>query len=678
MPTSDRVDTLDPTTVGTNRVRLILDLTVAGRTHHVSTEPHDVEHEDGTVYAYVAGLDDVDWEQALTFFSDDPGDTAVPISVTLPDVDFAELAALGHDLAAGSAELSRHVEGTLYGQRQVVVRGDLSEPTFGALGEPFAFSVVSAATTDDTQWPPSTCVIDSTTWPDAAEGVEGEVYPMVIGTPGWLDGPDGGRIAGTPAKLIKYEGIPSPREIKLWFMVSGHRVRASCVWWRDVADSTSVWRCADVEHTEDGLGRTIAYIDLGHTGLTPLYFESLDAAEAADVWCAWAPTPGGHLQVIGRDDLNDNETFTISDGTTSIDFEFECTGGFVATGGGVVVVDVSDEDDPQLTRDQIVDAINLQDFGVRAARGGTYFNDADPANPIPLVSFVVLTNNTPGVSGNVAITDTVAHASFAHGGMEGGLDTYGGMEDPIHGGMLSGAGDASQFLLSLTRTQVDNGRWGANREALNAFQVGFYVDEFVDPMEHWRAHLGEVLPIFVLQGPDGLYPVLWRHDPSEVRDAAERFDVANLDAERVGPVVVSDPLEVANHVSVRWSLIGSKGDQWSRTETVDGSQDGALHVARVSHLRYGQRTRTVDSDVIYDARTAGAVAGWMACAYGLPTSSVAYLVERARVLHLELGSVVAVTDAELHWDGKLFHLVGLRDTDDGLIEITLRSIEAIP
>lgn len=675
MPTSDHVDVLDPTTIGQARVLFLLDLTVAGRVYRISSDYFEVEHEDGSLLAYVDGFEGVDWAERLSLFADSPGDVSLSFSVLLPDVDWAELAAQGHDLARGTAEVSRWVEGTPYGHRQLLLRGVVKEPVYGALGEPLAFSVVTAPLQDASSWPPADCVIDEVTWPDAPVDVWGTVYPFVIGTPGWVQGADGGRLAGSPAPLIKYEGIADPREVKLWFMVAGHRVRASKVWWRDVADPVSVWKSADVEEVEDGKGRTISYINLGHTGVTPEHFESLDAAESADVWISWAPVAGGHIQVVGSGDLLDNETFTISDGTTSITFEFEVTGGFVASGGGVVVVDVTDEDNPQLTRDQMVDQINAQDFGVRATRGGTYFNETDPANPIPLVSFVVLVNESAGTAGNVSIGETVAHLSFDSTGMEGGLATYGGMEDPIGGsGMLTGAGSVTQFFLSQSRQRVDWGRWAAVRSFLDSFEVSLYVDEFVSPWEYVQAHLTEMLPISILLGPDGLYPVVWRHDVSALRNAVQDFDVARLDAERVGPVEVSDPADCANYISVAWAL-NAADDKHSRTETIDGSASGANHVSRVSHGRYGRQERSIQSDMIYDSATARAVASWLSYAYGLPTRRVSYAVPAPGALHLSLGTVVALTDAELHFAGSLWHVVGLRDADDGLLVVTLRSIE---
>ncbi len=122
-----------------------------------------------------------------------------------------------------------------------------------------------------------------------------------------------------------------------------------------------------------------------------------------------------------------NETFTISDGTTSYNFVARM---FTGSSSGQCVNGLTDfmpKDQPcgdgsytimdfggsggssETTRaTNIAYAINATAIGVTATANGTT---------------VDLVNDTPGASGNVDITETVSSGSFVVTGMSGGTDT---------------------------------------------------------------------------------------------------------------------------------------------------------------------------------------------------------------------------------------------------------------
>lgn len=115
----------------------------------------------------------------------------------------------------------------------------------------------------------------------------------------------------------------------------------------------------------------------------------------------------GTITTVAKASLIDGETFTISDGTTAVVFEFDDNG--VTTPGNVPILlgSLVTADD---VRDAIVTAVTgVPDFNVSAISGGA--------------ATVTLSNDFPGTTGNVAITDTVANVGFTHTGMAGGANS---------------------------------------------------------------------------------------------------------------------------------------------------------------------------------------------------------------------------------------------------------------
>jgi hypothetical protein len=112
---------------------------------------------------------------------------------------------------------------------------------------------------------------------------------------------------------------------------------------------------------------------------------------------------------LGGDGVDNNETFTVNDGTNPATvFEFKVDSSFVATGGGVEVVDVSAD----TTADQV------------AARARTAINSVVAGLTVtalaPSGAVMVLRNDAIGTAGNASNAETVANAGFSLTNMTGG------------------------------------------------------------------------------------------------------------------------------------------------------------------------------------------------------------------------------------------------------------------
>jgi len=267
-------DVLDRASLTGTRVFWLLDLSIGGSDFHLSTDSFEVEKADGTALQYLDGIDDVQWEDTLDLFADSPGEVSVPFSVVIPGFNVAQLVSKGFDLAAATGQLSRWIDGTTYEERQVVLKGPLSEPTYGAENEPFAFSLATSPYEDRSILPSPTAVVDEVTWPNAADKANGKTYPTVYGRPG----DHNEAIPGSPAHVV-HTGTKT-------LLIAGHEVSATTVYVCNADVDVTDWDSASVVHTTDGRGRQVATVVVP-AGIT---WSSDDT-----YFVAWAHTSGGGM-----------------------------------------------------------------------------------------------------------------------------------------------------------------------------------------------------------------------------------------------------------------------------------------------------------------------------------------------------------------------------------------------
>lgn len=263
-----------------------------------------------------------------------------------------------------------------------------------------------------------------------------------------------------------------------------------------------------------------------------------------------------------------------------------------------------------------------------------------------------------------------------------GLTRMGGMWDYRRSAALSGAGDVLLEFLRRSTLRVDVGRTAAAAVQLNAYRLSGYFDEDTSNWEWLRANIIPLLPVSIVAGPDGLFPVVWPVDATP-RDAATHLDVDGGAAERSSPVTYSALADAANEVRVAYALdierdlhtrqIRATGDDnWAEAEFDEVLLP--IDVLRASRSRYGLAARTTETDWVYDSATAGKVTYWQAYAHGVCTRSVSYVVPR-ELRWLDLGTLLTVTDSEIAWLDQLCWVEGISDAADDQIEVTLRTIE---
>jgi hypothetical protein len=270
------LDVLPRSAVLGEEVFFLLELVYAGRTFRFATIPLTIESDDGDL-EYDGGLDEVTWEEDIDIGATSPGEASVSLSVVFSDVDVAELVALGHDLGAATAELSRWVTGTVYEDRQVLITSRLSEPTYGAEQEPVSFSLVSGPYEDQTTVPESDEVVDEVSWPNAPDRALGKFYPRIIGAVGRIGT---SQVPASPAVPI----YDANRRL----LVAGHATKAGSVYICNATVDPTVFVNIPLDSSiaaapvTDGRGRRVETVTIALADWSPGY----------EYWAAW-PDEGG-------------------------------------------------------------------------------------------------------------------------------------------------------------------------------------------------------------------------------------------------------------------------------------------------------------------------------------------------------------------------------------------------
>jgi hypothetical protein len=237
---------------------------------------------------------------------------------------------------------------------------------------------------------------------------------------------------------------------------------------------------------------------------------------------------------------------------------------------------------------------------------------------------------------------------------------YVGWYDPLTGaggveagGMVREAGEVLEYLLGLSSLAVDRGRLAAAKPMLSRYLLDGCISARVSPWDVIRDEILPLLPVSLVSGPAGLYPVVWRYD-ARPEDATHILDAdADPAVERSGRIVY-DSSDRANRVEVAYAYSYRRSVYAGSIRLgAVGDEDATPHpLCTWSRARTGRvLDRRLESAWIYDTSTAYAVAEWQAYAYCLPTRTVEFRLPEAQFVHIERGDVVAVTDSTVYLDG---------------------------
>ncbi|MHA1128164.1 MAG: phage tail protein [Alphaproteobacteria bacterium] len=256
-------------------VCLLLEVRFAGKVWRWSTAPISISDSAGELRQFGGGLNELEYSSVLQTLADAPDQASLSFDLIWPD-DVALLIAQGHDMSAGTGEVSAIVEGKLWSDRQVLLSGSIRQPEYGAAGEPVSFTVEEAPFQDAGSWPHQSEKIDATTWPTHQLGEEGLPYVQVFGRPGVYRTEEGAQVYANGSRAMVVETDPSDNTLASTLLIAGHPVISPTVriyymgadgWSPDEGLIDFVTLGIDyqgpVEFVPDGLGHYCSVVRIG-------------------------------------------------------------------------------------------------------------------------------------------------------------------------------------------------------------------------------------------------------------------------------------------------------------------------------------------------------------------------------------------------------------------------------
>lgn len=270
---------------------------------------------------------------------------------------------------------------------------------------------------------------------------------------------------------------------------------------------------------------------------------------------------------------------------------------------------------------------------------------------ITVASVDVSTPALLGVGGLSADLNTTFGVAWTHG--------RGSMSDRANRG-LEGAGDILEWLLHRSSVQVDAGRVLAARERLNRFLLAGCLSQACSPWEVIRKGLMPIVPVSMVHGPRGAYPIAFEFE-------ARFEDVIGEITIRPGRVERRQPVQFEGEITPDFGLCGAYDAQnrshkrrWRLAAAPD--HEGASNtVVQQAWTRWVARAKAwgsgpipaapvneVKSDFVYTSVTADMVLNWRSFAYGLPWALVQLDISRHEFWMLDsLGRPVSFTDEDI-------------------------------
>jgi hypothetical protein len=140
------------------------------------------------------------------------------------------------------------------------------------------------------------------------------------------------------------------------------------------------------------------------------------------------------------------------------------------------------------------------------------------------------------------------------------------------GATMRGAGDVIEWLLGQSGASVDRGRFAAMKPLLNAYKLDFTIDAEVTPWEFLKANIIPLLPISLVSGPAGIYPVVWRYDAT-ARDAVGRLDLSSDPYIERASVVTQDREGIVNEFTIKYAYSVRTGEYQGSARISGGSAE---------------------------------------------------------------------------------------------------------
>ena len=241
----------------------------------------------------------------------------------------------------------------------------------------------------------------------------------------------------------------------------------------------------------------------------------------------------------------------------------------------------------------------------------------------------------------------------------------GGLISPSTNSAITGGGDICLYCLSQGDQQVDFAAWESLRPLLNQYKFsGYITNTEVSPLEFLENEIIPFLPIAVIQGLDGMKPIIdvycqgARPFASFTVIASEEFTLQG-GLQRIG-----DVSSLCNEYTLEYSFDIKHNELRNRmTVTGDSSQVretvSSNMQAQSSFNQYGSRKMIETSNFITDFSTAALVCFDKIRQKSLPNEFAEY-VAAPRFGYMQTGDIILLTDEKLDFVERLAQVVTKR------------------
>lgn len=224
-------------------------------------------------------------------------------------------------------------------------------------------------------------------------------------------------------------------------------------------------------------------------------------------------------------------------------------------------------------------------------------------------------------------------------------DDGGAVSSPIQPSTaLDGAGSLLYLMLKKTGLRIDSAACIAACQYLDAYKVAGYIDADIKSWDWTRQNVLSILPVSMLYGPNGLYPLIWKTDITDADVITSLTDGVNC---RLDGRAQYENTTIVNSCTIKYCLRADTDEYLKRVTIGNKSTDSGLQlIAAASQSRYGVRSETIETAIIYDDATAYRIASDRIRSRGLRRRlvtvdcnwSMAWL-ERGQVVELNVTSL---------------------------------------
>ena len=649
----------------TGRAIFLLTIEYAGQTLRYSTKATTVTSSGaGTTRRYKGALPSLSPRSALDVLSQSPEAPSVSLSLIV-DEPIAQWVDWGHRLESGVGELAWWVEGSTWEQRQVLIRGPLLGAKYGGTGDPLSFTLEPQLRGVGRPMLRARDVVGIDTVGTAAvEAAEGEVMPLVFGSPGTTHTRHA-EVGGVKTRVTRpVAGSPAPRwtedadGVLAVLMCYGHvsvvgNVRVFYKGSPDIGDGNTEMDGADVTLSEDARGEPVTILDV--SGLSTAIRKSTEWA------VGWVDASGAIAE--GRA-IETSHSITLTSADPSANYPLLTFAPGDRVHARTATVNVAFDDAAvtldlhpagnlgDTTYDQFVPAFDPTTIGAYTA----------PETVVKRAGDTLVAVFSPAAStiGSVTITATMeSRRSLAN---VGPVDTLGRL---------------ISWLVARSGQRLARGEWYALEREFPQDVAGF----INKPASYWEYLRDVVLPICPISlrfGPEGVYPVLWRWHAGPGRAVADLVDGTNgvVVIPEVSSARADGEVNTAAFIEYGWDPLYNKyrAQQWLKSQPDDQEDgwrtltgDSAAGIVELAAQTYGVgRVLDLESRIIHTRPTADWVLRHKLAAEGAAHRRVQVETGQAHG-YLREGDVVTLTASTLSLTSAVGLVHSCRRSDVGRV-----------